>query len=245
MDSALVDKNPAPKSLTCHFCWKKNMEGHGLVAVRQLFHYVAHHPQRCLAWHRNWHECQGGRFGGPVVWKFAFEFVRSMRSVFVLFQSLKEVIQIPDLPVPCIYIYLYIHLEPVAPSCQKKHRVTMDPWFQQIGRWGNYCRPGGFRIPFVHPRKKIRRIANSQGLVETFKKVVVFFKKTLPPIMTVQLKNGCISSSLKPFKCPAIFHWTIDYGRKTSSEISELSWRFQQCMVYWMSILLQGSFNWT
>lgn len=109
MDSALVDKNPAPKSLTCHFCWKKNMEGHGLVAVRQLFHYVAHHPQRCLAWHRNWHECQGGRFGGPVVWKFAFEFVRSMRSVFVLFQSLKEVIQIPDLPVPCIYIYIFIH----------------------------------------------------------------------------------------------------------------------------------------
>ena len=28
--------------------------------------------------------------GGPVVWKFAFEFVQSVRSVFVSFQSLKK-----------------------------------------------------------------------------------------------------------------------------------------------------------
>lgn len=245
MDSALVDKNPAPKSLTCHFCWKKNMEGHGLVAVRQLFHYVAHHPQRCLAWHRNWHECQGGRFGGPVVWKFAFEFVRSMRSVFVLFQSLKEVIQIPDLPVPCIYIYIYTYIwNLLLPVAKKNIGLQWTPGSNKLEDEGITAVLEGFGFLLSIPEKRSAELPIPKAWWKPLKRWS-FFLKTLPPIMTVQLKNGCISSSLKPFKCPAIFHWTIDYGRKTSSEISELSWRFQQCMVYWMSILLQGSFNWT
>ena len=194
MDSALVDKNPAPKSSKIPdlpFLLEKKY-GRPWSCRRAPTISLCRSSSSTLP-------CLASKLTWVPRWTFrrtrCLEVCLRVRAVYAKCFCFVSEFKRSD-PNPwsssSLYIYIFIHTFGTCCSQLPKKNIGLQwtPGSNKLEDEGitAVLEIFGFLL-WTHPRKKIRRIANSQGLVETFKKVVVFEKKTLPPIMTVPVEK--------------------------------------------------------